>query len=302
MPATRASSARHSIAPSHAKPCVSRWCCLKNAGGVLPLSPKANVLVAGTAADSIGQQSGGLDVNLAGHRQPQRRLSRCHLNSRGHPAGRPAAGGTVTYSPNGDPARPSPMWPLSCLANRPTQKAGATSSRWTSVPRIQQARSILDKLRAADIPTVSVFLTGRPLWVNPELNRSDAFVVAWLPGSEGQGVSDVLFTDAAGNVQHDFTGRLTFSWPATPTQTPLNKGDANKTPLFAYGAGLGVDDKDTLMPSSTRRGMHQRPMRPTACCASSVSAHRHRTRSCWATRPAGTCPRRAPTPNLGAAR
>ncbi len=63
------------------------------------------------------------------------------------------------------------------------------------------------------MPSVCVFLTGRPLWIEPELAACDAFVVAWLPGSEGGGVADVLFRKADGSVNYDFVGKLSFSWP-----------------------------------------------------------------------------------------
>ena len=72
---------------------------------------------------------------------------------------------------------------------------------------------LLKSLKAKNIPVVAVFLTGRPLWMNAELNSSDAFVVAWLPGSEGVGVADVMVADSAGKVRYDFTGRLSFDWP-----------------------------------------------------------------------------------------
>jgi beta-glucosidase len=81
---------------------------------------------------------------------------------------------------------------------------------------------------------VSVFLSGRPMWVNPELNASDAFVAAFLPGGEGGGVADVLFRRGA----RDFRGKLSYSWPRRADQGPINRGDANYDPLFPYGYGL----------------------------------------------------------------
>src|SRR5437879_13085306 len=75
-------------------------------------------------------------------------------------------------------------------------------------------------------------LSGRPLYINPQINAADAFVEAWLPGSEGGGVADVL------TGKYDFTGKLSFSWPKRPDQTPLNVGDAPYDPQFAYGFGL----------------------------------------------------------------
>ncbi len=73
--------------------------------------------------------------------------------------------------------------------------------------------ALIKQLKQQGIPVVTVFLTGRPLWTNKELNASDAFVVAWLPGSEGQGVADVLFADTEGKARYDFQGKLSFSWP-----------------------------------------------------------------------------------------
>ncbi len=71
-------------------------------------------------------------------------------------------------------------------------------------------------------------------------------MAAWLPGSEGGGVADVLFRDGDGDVRFDFTGKLSFSWPGSAIQTPLNRGDADYDPLFPYGFGLTYEDEDTL--------------------------------------------------------
>ena len=75
-------------------------------------------------------------------------------------------------------------------------------------------------------------VAGRPLVTNREIEASDAFAVAWLPGSEGQGVADVLFGD------HPFSGKLSFSWPDN-TEQPVNVGDPDYQPLYPYGFGLG---------------------------------------------------------------
>ncbi|CAL1692660.1 hypothetical protein MMB232_02841 [Brevundimonas subvibrioides] len=96
----------------------------------------------------------------------------------------------------------------------------------------------LRRLKAAGVPTVSVFLSGRPMWTNPEINASDAFVAAWLPGTEGGGVADVIVGDRAGMPRNDFKGTLSFSWPKTAAGAPLNRGDPGYDPQFAYGYGL----------------------------------------------------------------
>ena len=106
--------------------------------------------------------------------------------------------------------------------------------------------ALLESLKAQNIPVISIFVTGRPLWVNKELNASNAFVAAWLPGSEGGGIADVIFKAENGEINHDFTGKLSFSWPKTTNQLILNRGDENYDPLFAYGFGLSYQDTDTL--------------------------------------------------------
>jgi beta-glucosidase len=88
-----------------------------------------------------------------------------------------------------------------------------------------------------DLPIVSVFLSGRPLWVNREINASTAFVAAWLPGSEGAGVADVLFRNSDGSVQHEFVGRLPMAWPSAD----INGSDRDLAVVdaaFARGYGL----------------------------------------------------------------
>ena len=103
--------------------------------------------------------------------------------------------------------------------------------------------ALLKKLKADGIKVVSLFISGRPLWVNPEINNSDAFVAIWLPGSEGAAIAPVLFTTADGKVQQDFRGKLSFSWPQSPNQHKLNRADENYQPLFPYGYGLTYQDK-----------------------------------------------------------
>ena len=120
-------------------------------------------------------------------------------------------------------------------------------------PADRSALETMRRLRADHIPVVSVFLSGRPLWVNPEINASDAFVAAFLPGSEGGGVADLLFANADGSVRNDFRGRLSYSWPRRADQTPLNRGDAQYDPLFAYGFGLRYADNGNLATLSEDR-------------------------------------------------
>ena len=72
----------------------------------------------------------------------------------------------------------------------------------------------------------------------PELAASNAFVIAWLPGTEGGGIADVLFRKRQGEVKFDFTGKLSFSWPRSSMNTGADGGDRDGSPLFPYGFGL----------------------------------------------------------------
>ncbi|MBV8495967.1 MAG: glycoside hydrolase family 3 C-terminal domain-containing protein, partial [Gammaproteobacteria bacterium] len=98
---------------------------------------------------------------------------------------------------------------------------------------------------AQEVPVVAVFLSGRALRGNAELNAADSFVAAWLPGPEGAGVADVLFRRRAGEVRYDLRGRLPFSWPGTP-RPPAVAGGAGEPPLFPLGFGLTYRDSGEL--------------------------------------------------------
>ena len=96
----------------------------------------------------------------------------------------------------------------------------------------------MKKLAEAGIPTVSIFFSGRPLWMTKEINLSDVFVAAWLPGTESRGLTDVLFRDNENETNFDFVGKLPFSWPKTPFQANLNYYDPASDPLFPFNYGL----------------------------------------------------------------
>jgi beta-glucosidase len=90
----------------------------------------------------------------------------------------------------------------------------------------------IEKAKASGVPVVVILLSGRPMLIEPSLNSSNAFIAAWLPGTEGQGVADILFGDFKP------VGKLPHSWPKNMQQIPINIGDANYNPLFTYGFGL----------------------------------------------------------------
>jgi beta-glucosidase len=79
---------------------------------------------------------------------------------------------------------------------------------------------------------VVILVSGRPMIVSETISKVDAFIAAWLPGTEGQGVADVLFGD------YKPTGKLSFTWPRSVDQIPINVGDSTYDPLFPFGFGL----------------------------------------------------------------
>src|SRR5690606_13718534 len=114
---------------------------------------------------------------------------------------------------------------------------------------------LIRKLKADGIPVVVVFLSGPPLWMNREINAADAFVAAWLPGSEGGGVADVLLQGADGKPQHDFKGKLSFSWPKRADQYANNAGQDGYDPVFPFGHGLAYADNGGLAALSEDPGI-----------------------------------------------
>jgi len=210
---------------------------LKNEGGVLPIRGGANVLVAGAGANDMTPQAGGWTLSWQGDGNARSDFPNAQTIWEGIDAAARAQGGTATLSADGSFTR-KPDVAIVVFGEAPYAEMRGDIRTLEFEPGDKQALAVLKKLQAAGIPTVSVFLSGRPLWVNPELNASDAFVAAWLPGSEGGGVADVLIGDKAGEPRHDFQGRLSFSWPKTAGQFVLNPGQPGYDPLFAYGFGL----------------------------------------------------------------
>jgi len=105
---------------------------------------------------------------------------------------------------------------------------------------------MLARLRGTTIPVISLFISGRPLWVNREINLSDAFVAVWLPGSEGGGIADLLFKSLPGKAQYDFTGTLSFSWPATAMPVRFAADNTVQGALFPMGFGLTLAKSQEL--------------------------------------------------------
>ncbi len=218
---------------------------LKNEGGVLPLRGDQRVLVAGDGAANIGKQTGGWTITWQGTGNENDDFPGASSLWDGIRQAVEDTAGTAVLSADGSYSQ-NPDAAIVVYGEDPYAEFQGDRASLAYQPGNQRDLRLLRRLKEAGIPVVSVFLSGRPLWVNAELNASDAFVAAWLPGSEGQGIADVLFRDAGGDVAHDFKGRLSFSWPRKASQARLNRGDADYAPLFPYGFGLTYADDGSL--------------------------------------------------------
>ena len=200
---------------------------LKN-DGILPLKASARILVAGKAADSIAAQSGGWSITWQGGGD----LTNADFPGAtsiyaGIAAATRAAGGTAILAPEGKfTDRPD----IAVVVFGEAPYAEFMGDRLDHRLDDEEGLALLKRFKAQGIRTVAILLSGRPLWMNREIAAADAFVAAWLPGSEGQGVADVLVGDAEGRPRYDFTGRLPFDWPAD-----CAAGSALLFPLGAIG-------------------------------------------------------------------
>ncbi|MBV8853569.1 MAG: glycoside hydrolase family 3 C-terminal domain-containing protein, partial [Sinobacteraceae bacterium] len=210
---------------------------LKNNGGTLPLPAGSRIVVTGEGADRIDMQSGGWTVDWQGD----------HNRNADFPGGTSifegirdavaAGGGTAILSRDGHISG-HPDAAVVVFGEFPYAEYEGDLENVDYSARYPKSLALLRALRTRGIRTVAVFLSGRPLWVNPEINAADAFVAAWLPGSEGAGVADVLIRGADGNPRFDFAGHLSFPWPNTGMPVTYDHADRPQGQLFARDYGL----------------------------------------------------------------
>ena len=225
---------------------------LKNENKLLPLRPDLRVLVTGDGAHNIGKQSGGWTLSWQGTGNLNEHFPQGMSIFDGLAEAIRAGGGTATLSEDGG-FKETPDVAIVVFGEDPY--AEFQGDRRTVDLDSEVGLNLLRKFEEAGIPTVSVFISGRPLWVNPEINASSAFVAAWLPGTEGGGIADVLVGNSDGTPRFDFTGRLSFSWPKTALDSAVNVGDENYDPLFAYGFGLSYSDDGSLAKLAEQSGL-----------------------------------------------
>jgi beta-glucosidase len=210
---------------------------LKN-DGLLPLRPRATVLVIGPGADNIGMQCGGWTLSWQGAGNANADFPNGESIYAGLRDALQKFGGSAVLADAIPASGTKPDAAVVVFGEQPYAEMKGDLDTTDFSSRNPGPLALLSKLKAMGIPTVSVFLSGRPLWVDPELELSNAFVAAFLPGSEGGGVADILVADESGHPRNDFSGRLSFTWPAVPNQI-TGKG----APRFPLNFGLRFADK-----------------------------------------------------------
>lgn len=226
---------------------------LKN-DGVLPIDPRKHVLVAGDGADNISKQNGGWTLTWQGTGLTNANFPGATSIFAGIQAQVKAAGGTAELSVDGS-YKQKPDVAIVVFGEDPYAEFQGDLPNLAYRPGNDHDLDLLRRLHAQGVPVVAVFLTGRPLWMNREINASDAFVVAWLPGSEGEGIADVLLRTRDGRVAHDFHGKLAYAWPRTAVQIPVAAAARGEQPQFPYGFGLTYADRGDTGPLSEDAGI-----------------------------------------------
>jgi beta-glucosidase len=211
------------------------------------------VLVAGDGADNIGKQCGGWTISWQGTGLDNSRFPGATSIWKGIQNAVTAAGGTAELSVDGKYSS-KPDVAIVVFGENPYAEFQGDLTLLKLREGNDEHLTLMRRLRAAKIPVVAIFLSGRPLWMNREINASDAFVAAWLPGSEGEGIADVLYRKKDGSVAYDFTGTLPFSWPRTVLHEPQKHGQPGYNPLFPLGYGLHYGQHGNVPPLSEAPG------------------------------------------------
>ena len=209
---------------------------LKNSGSVLPIRPGAKVLVGGDGADDVARQSGGWTITWQGTGVSKAAFPGATSLWKGLSDAVTAAGGKAQLSPDGS-FQQKPDVAIVVFGETPYAEFQGDIKTLRLRAELEKPFETMRKLKAQGIPVVAVMITGRPLFVNPAINASDAFVVAWLPGSEGGGVADLLVAGRNGKAPADFTGKLPVAWPVN--------AKVDGPTLFPFGFGLTTAQKSS---------------------------------------------------------
>lgn len=193
---------------------------------ILPLKKSSQTIhVVGAAADDLGIQCGGWTIDWQGNTGEITRGGTTILKAIEAAVDESTE---VIFSADGDNIGDADVV-ITVVGEKPYAEFEGDSKDLLLSENDQQ---LVATVQQSGIPSVTILLSGRPMMIEKSLHQSDAFIAAWLPGTEGQGVTDILFGDFKP------TGKLSFTWPKSVDQLPINVGDGKEDPLFPFGYGL----------------------------------------------------------------
>ncbi|KAM0871786.1 hypothetical protein ACQ4PT_039160 [Festuca glaucescens] len=204
---------------------------------LLPLPKKANkILVAGSHADNLGNQCGGWTITWQGEPGNNNTAGTTILSAINSTVD-PNTQVVYAENPDSSAVEAGNYDYAIVVVGEPPYAESAGDNLNLTIP--EPGRAVIQTV-CKSIKCMVILISGRPLVVEPYIGAIDAFVAAWLPGSEGQGVADVLFGD------YGFTGKLPRTWFRTVDQLPMNVGDEHYDPLFPFGFGLTTEARESV--------------------------------------------------------
>ena len=224
---------------------------LKNNDKLLPLNPTQHIGIIGDAANKISSQTGGWTITWQGRENSNEDFVNVNSIYQALEQFIISSGGSVEFSGNGKFSK-TPDVVIGVFGEEPYAEMLGDLKDVSFRPTDPKFLPILESVNAQSIPTVSIFLSGRPLVVNRQINASDAFIAAWLPGTAVEGIGDIIFTKD-NEINYDFTGKLSYSWPKSKDQAVLNFTDSIYDPLFPFGYGLSYESDIQLEKIQTNK-------------------------------------------------
>ncbi|MDO6684653.1 MULTISPECIES: glycoside hydrolase family 3 protein [unclassified Agarivorans] len=249
---------------------------LKNNQQLLPLSRKQKVLIAGSAVDDIQKQTGGWSITWQGDETSKQdfpnaaTLKDALINQLGQQQ-------VIDFNEQNQHKISDIDVAIVVIGESPYAEMVGDLKHWQSLEfaslkhSYQQDHDTVIRLKKMGYKVVTLFYSGRPLYVNNEINHSDAFIAAWLPGSEAEGITDVLFKDNNEQIAYDFNGKLSFSWPNKKyaknchrtlayasklnVHTLEQDNQTDNKPLFEYGYGLSYQHSHPVDPALSNNSL-----------------------------------------------
>ena len=230
---------------------------LKNNNNTLPIKTGKHILVIGDSANRITKHMGGWTITWQGRENKNNEFPNSQSIYEVIKFKAEHNGGSAEFSNTSDYEK-KPDLVIFVYGEDPYAEGDGDRKNIFYENQDKRFLKYMKDIKEQKIPSVSLFISGRPLIVNEEINLSDSFVQLWLPGTAIEGITDVIFTNKNNEINYDFKGKLSYSWPKFSYQTKLNYGDKQYDPLFPFGFGLTYADENFLNIINVKETIPQR--------------------------------------------